>query len=71
MSTNTSESKAENTGLEKMRVTGGTHLKGEIRISGAKNAALKHMCASLLTDEPLILKNMPTGLRDVTTLTKC
>ncbi len=70
MSTTTTEPKAENTGLEQMRVTGGAKLKGEIRISGAKNAALKHMCAALLTDEPLILKNMPTSLRDVTFLTQ-
>ncbi|HPF77999.1 MAG TPA: UDP-N-acetylglucosamine 1-carboxyvinyltransferase [Alphaproteobacteria bacterium] len=54
--------------LEKMRVVGGTKLNGSIRISGAKNAALKHMCAALLTDEPLILTNMPTGLHDVRTL---
>ncbi len=55
-------------GMDKMRVSGGNALEGTIRISGAKNAALKHMCASLLTDEPLILNNMPTGLRDVATL---
>jgi len=55
-------------GLEKMRVTGGCRLNGSIKISGAKNAALKHMCASLLTDEPLHLENMPTGLIDVRTL---
>lgn len=55
-------------GLEKMRVIGGTKLNGTIKISGAKNAALKHMCASLLTDEPLILDNMPVGLHDVRTL---
>lgn len=54
--------------LEKMRVVGGTKLNGTIKISGAKNAALKHMCASLLTDEPLILENMPIGLQDVRTL---
>lgn len=52
-------------GLEKMRVVGGCKLDGSIRISGAKNAALKHMCASLLTDEPFTLTNMPTSLRDV------
>jgi UDP-N-acetylglucosamine 1-carboxyvinyltransferase len=57
-------------GLEKMRVTGGAKLNGTIRISGAKNAALKHMCASILTDEPLILENMPTTLRDVNFLTQ-
>ncbi len=55
-------------GMDKMRVRGGNALNGNIRISGAKNAALKHMCASILTDELLILENMPTGLRDVATL---
>jgi len=59
---------AVKSGMDKMRVTGGNPLNGTIRISGAKNAALKHMCASILTDEPLILTNMPTGLRDVATL---
>ncbi len=60
-------SEVKSSGLEKMRVIGGTTLNGTIKISGAKNAALKHMCASLLTDEPLILTNMPTGLQDVRT----
>jgi len=58
----------KSSGLEKMRVVGGVKLSGNIKISGAKNAALKHMCASLLTDEPLILENMPVGLQDVRTL---
>lgn len=61
---------SSSTGMEKMRVIGGAKLKGNIKISGAKNAALKHMCASLLTDEPFILENMPTTLRDVTFLTQ-
>lgn len=64
----TIQSNVQSSGLEKMRVTGGVKLNGSIRISGAKNAALKHMCASLLTDEPLILENMPVGLQDVRTL---
>jgi UDP-N-acetylglucosamine 1-carboxyvinyltransferase len=62
------KSDVQSSGLEKMRVVGGARLKGSIKISGAKNAALKHMCASLLTDEPFVLKNMPTGLQDVRTL---
>lgn len=62
------QSDVQSSGLEKMRVVGGTKLSGSIKISGAKNAALKHMCACLLTDEPFILKNMPTGLQDVRTL---
>ncbi|HEY0104930.1 MAG TPA: UDP-N-acetylglucosamine 1-carboxyvinyltransferase [Rhizomicrobium sp.] len=45
--------------MDKIRVRGGNRLKGEIPISGAKNAALKLMAAALLTDEPVILKNMP------------
>lgn len=66
----TSKDAVQSSGLEQMRVTGGAKLNGSIKISGAKNAALKHMCASLLTDEPLILENMPTTLRDVNFLTQ-
>ena len=51
--------------LDKIRVVGGTQLNGEIAVSGAKNAVLKHMCASLLTDEIFTLTNVPVGLRDV------
>ena len=50
-----------------MRVVGGTKLSGTIPVSGAKNAALKHMCAALLTDQPLQLQNMPVSLMDVRT----
>ena len=64
------EEQAQNSGMDKMRVTGGCKLNGEIKISGAKNAALKHMCAAILTDEPFILENMPTTLRDVKFLTQ-
>lgn len=52
-------------GLGKMRIVGGRRLNGAVRVSGAKNAALKHMCAALLTDAPLALSNVPTGLRDI------
>jgi UDP-N-acetylglucosamine 1-carboxyvinyltransferase len=45
--------------MDRIRIRGGTRLKGEIPISGAKNAALKHMAASILTDEPVVLKNVP------------
>ena len=45
--------------MDRIRIRGGKPLSGEIRISGAKNSALKLMAASLLTDEPLILRNMP------------
>lgn len=51
--------------LEKMVIKGGKALNGEIRISGAKNAALKHMVACLLTDEPVNLQNCPVHLGDI------
>ena len=51
--------------LEKIRIIGGNPLKGTIPISGAKNAALKLMCAALLTDESVHFENMPNGLRDI------
>lgn len=43
----------------KFIINGGKKLEGEIRVSGAKNAATKMMIASFLTDEPLILENFP------------
>ena len=45
--------------MDRIRIRGGHRLTGEIPISGAKNAALKQMAASLLTAEPLILRNVP------------
>ncbi len=45
--------------MDRIRVLGGRRLAGEIEISGAKNAALPLMTATLLTDEPLTLKNLP------------
>jgi UDP-N-acetylglucosamine 1-carboxyvinyltransferase len=45
--------------LDRIAITGGARLAGEIPISGAKNSAIKLMAASLLTDEPLRLTNMP------------
>ena len=45
--------------MDRIRIRGGARLKGEIPISGAKNAALKLMAASLLTEEPLLLGNVP------------
>lgn len=53
--------------MDKIKIIGGQSLFGKIRISGAKNAALPLMCTSLLTNEPLILKNLPR-LADVFTL---
>jgi UDP-N-acetylglucosamine 1-carboxyvinyltransferase len=45
--------------MDRIRIVGGNQLRGEIPISGAKNAALPLMIASLLTKEPLILENVP------------
>ena len=45
--------------MDRIAITGGARLTGEIPISGAKNSAIKLMAASLLTDEPLRLTNMP------------
>jgi UDP-N-acetylglucosamine 1-carboxyvinyltransferase len=53
--------------MDKIRITGGGPLNGEIEISGAKNAALPLMCAALLTDQPLALRRVP-DLRDVASL---
>lgn len=52
--------------MDKLIVTGGRPLCGEIRISGAKNAALPVLIASLLTPEPLRVSNIP-HLHDITT----
>jgi UDP-N-acetylglucosamine 1-carboxyvinyltransferase len=53
--------------MDKLLIRGGAPLAGEVRISGAKNAALPIMCAALLSAAPLRLTNVP-HLRDVTTL---
>ncbi len=45
--------------MDRIAITGGARLEGSIPISGAKNSAIKLMTASLLTDEPLRLTNMP------------
>ena len=45
--------------MDRIRIRGGARLNGAIPISGAKNAALKLMAASLLTPEPLTLTNVP------------
>ena len=55
--------------MDKLIIVGGAPLSGEIRISGAKNAALPLMCAALLTPEPLTLSNAP-HLRDVSTMVR-
>ncbi len=53
--------------MDKLVIEGGTPLTGEVRVSGAKNAALPILCASLLTAEPLTLTNLPR-LNDVRTM---
>ncbi len=53
--------------MDKLIITGGTPLKGEVAISGAKNAALPILCVSLLTAEPLHLSNLP-HLNDISTM---
>ena len=52
--------------MDKLVIQGGIPLHGEVRISGAKNAALPILCAGLLAEAPLRLTNVP-HLRDVTT----
>ena len=53
--------------MDKLLIAGSTPLRGTVRISGAKNAALPIMCAALLTAEPLRLTNVPL-LHDVRTM---
>src|SRR5690625_6167451 len=52
--------------MDKLRITAGQPLTGDITISGAKNAALPILCASLLTNQTVQLHNVPT-LRDIDT----
>lgn len=53
--------------MEKIRVVGGRPLEGTVRISGAKNASLPDLCASLLTDRTVLLRNVPE-VRDIRTM---
>jgi UDP-N-acetylglucosamine 1-carboxyvinyltransferase len=52
--------------MDKLAITGGRRLEGEVRISGAKNAALPILAATLLAEKPVTIGNIP-HLRDVTT----
>ena len=52
--------------MDKLVIRGGSPLLGTVRISGAKNAALPCMAAALLTDEPVVLENIPQ-VRDIQT----
>ncbi|MEY2863284.1 MAG: UDP-N-acetylglucosamine 1-carboxyvinyltransferase [Pseudomonadota bacterium] len=55
--------------MDKFLIQGGTRLEGEVRISGAKNAALPLLAATLLASTPITLTNVP-DLKDVSTLIK-
>lgn len=55
--------------MDKLLITGGNRLKGEVTISGAKNAALPILCASILTADTITLENVP-GLKDIGTTLK-
>ena len=52
--------------MDKLQITGGTALEGEVRISGAKNATLPILAGALLADGPVTIGNVP-HLQDVTT----
>ena len=52
--------------MDKLIITGGTRLSGELRISGAKNAALPILAATLLSETPVSVGNIP-HLHDITT----
>ena len=52
--------------MEKLLIRGGNALQGEVRISGAKNAVLPILAATLLAESPMVIGNVP-HLRDVTT----
>ncbi|EGH21269.1 UDP-N-acetylglucosamine 1-carboxyvinyltransferase, partial [Pseudomonas amygdali pv. mori str. 301020] len=53
--------------MDKLIITGGVRLDGEIRISGAKNSALPILAATLLADGPVTVQNLP-HLHDITTM---
>ncbi|MBU1056677.1 MAG: UDP-N-acetylglucosamine 1-carboxyvinyltransferase [Proteobacteria bacterium] len=55
--------------MDKLVIEGGVRLKGEATVSGSKNAVLPIFAATLLTDEPCVIKNVP-NLRDTNTMLK-
>jgi UDP-N-acetylglucosamine 1-carboxyvinyltransferase len=55
--------------VDRIRVVGGRPLEGAVRISGAKNASLPDLCAALLTDQPVVLRNVPE-VRDIRTMAR-
>lgn len=52
--------------MDKLSITGGNRLNGEITVSGAKNAALPILCAALLSSDDITLHNVP-ALKDIST----
>jgi UDP-N-acetylglucosamine 1-carboxyvinyltransferase len=55
--------------MERIRIVGGRPLEGTVRISGAKNASLPDVCAALLSDKTVLLRNVPE-VRDIRTMGK-
>jgi len=55
--------------MDKLKIRGGRQLQGELTISGAKNATLPELCAALLTEQSVTLRNVPR-LQDVSTMLK-
>ncbi|MFA6357611.1 MAG: UDP-N-acetylglucosamine 1-carboxyvinyltransferase [Candidatus Omnitrophota bacterium] len=55
--------------MDKLVIEGGVKLKGEVTVSGAKNAVLPILAATLLTDEPCVIKGVP-NLRDTNSMLK-
>ena len=53
--------------MEKLKIIGGNKFSGSISCSGAKNAALPMLAATILSDEPITFKNLPY-LQDITTM---
>lgn len=66
----TSHKEPASSSLDKIKVIGGQALNGNIPISGAKNCALKLMCAALLTDQTIYFENSPNSLRDMQSQTE-
>jgi len=58
--------RAQAASMDKLIITGGRPLSGDVRISGAKNAALPILAATLLAEDPMVIGNIP-HLRDITT----
>ena len=55
--------------MDKIKIIGGTPLKGHVRIGGAKNAVLPLMACALMTDEEMVFHDVP-HLTDITTMSE-